>query len=340
MGIITVTTMGSTPVQTYRALTENLVLLENRRERQLAHVPTGVTLPVSRWRSWLLRALATNDNLARGIEHKLAASAAQTDRQSSFAQPRILTQSTDALGLTAEITGDCNLHCTFCPDDAWINFRRFGCRRYPSSASNHCKLTPKQWKTVLFDGFTAGCSVLEGRGGEVLLYPELVIELLEFAKELGFRRSILWTNGVLLKPTFVEQVMALNLTVEFLVQLVATRAELHDLITGTTGTFGNLLENISYLAAAEQSFSIVVPVTVVNQAQKDEIFESVRMLGVDEIIFQPVSYHPGDNTAGSTQITVNWRGDVLFNACNRLAHSGNVTERNLTDIIREAQKAP
>ena len=107
-------------------------------------------------------------------------------------------------------------------------------------------------KKAIINGHKNGCDELVLSGGEPTLYPQYIMELIELAKEQGYKKYIIQTNGYGLSQydeliSFVNNVAK---EVDFCISFSfhSHIATVHDEISGHIGAFNNLsnaMDNIS-----------------------------------------------------------------------------------------------
>ncbi len=129
----------------------------------------------------------------------------------------------------------CNLRCVFCLDG------RISSRQ-------------RQWvplesaREELRRGYESGCRSMGLLGGEPTVYPHL-FELLAHAKELGFERMALYTNGLRLgDPELCDRLVDAGVT-RIGVSIHAHRPELEDSLTSRPGGFEAKIRGVRRLAA-------------------------------------------------------------------------------------------
>lgn len=137
--------------------------------------------------------------------------------------------------LTLAITGACNLSCRHC----WVG----------AGVSSSAPHVPDRTLRRLLAEFAAlGGEGVRFTGGEPLCHPDWQ-GLMQFARELGFRRVSLQTNGMLLRDEDVAALRGLDfhgLSIE--ISLDGATASSHDLVRGE-GAFTGALAGIRRLAA-------------------------------------------------------------------------------------------
>ena len=120
---------------------------------------------------------------------------------------------------------DCNNNCRFCYD---LNKR---------------KIPPKGTKNLLFElaqGRKIGCNYVDFIGGEVTIRKD-VFTIIKKAKDIGYERICLTTNGRLLsyKP-FLEKMLDCGLN-SIIFSIHGHNAKLHDFQTRVKGSFDQLM---------------------------------------------------------------------------------------------------
>ena len=333
----------------YVALTDSLVVIRDSEFDHIVELTSGATITAKKWRTrllrWILRIPWVADNFQKQLQRKAIGAHRPPPgsgvESGEAASSQGVSPSSQNRTITVEVTRRCNMDCCFCPEDAWINTRCIGCRRYPPEASR-VELGTHDWVNVIMDAATLGFSTLEIRGGEALLRETLVMELLEAAKIHGISQTVLWTNGVLCTPEFADHLRERRLRPHIALQFVSSSSGDHEKFTGAKGTFETIVRNIAYMSACSTSFSLFVPHFKGNEHDRQQILESLSCLAVRDSRIQPLFIH-GPETDPHTHssqrpysICVTWYGDVLSSACSPFTSLGNVATQGLDDILDES----
>ncbi len=130
---------------------------------------------------------------------------------------------------TVIITGyQCNNHCRFC------------------MAANKRNLPGKSTQEIILEMIEArkrGRSYLEIIGGEQTIRTD-IIDIIKFAKKLGFKTISMATNGRIFSyPDFTTKIIEAGLT-QLIFSIHGHNAKLHDALTQAKGSFKQLLEGI------------------------------------------------------------------------------------------------
>jgi radical SAM protein with 4Fe4S-binding SPASM domain len=135
--------------------------------------------------------------------------------------------------LCLEITGKCLMNCLHCSSSC--------------ASSNQSAISFAKIKEVLHEAKVLGTKIIEISGGEPLLHPEIVNIVEEAKKDFEVR---LYTSGFIGNKTLLgisrELLMVFN-TIgldRIIFNLQGATAEVHELITKTTGSFENVINSI------------------------------------------------------------------------------------------------
>ncbi|MFH1235123.1 MAG: radical SAM protein [Candidatus Diapherotrites archaeon] len=164
----------------------------------------------------------------------------------------------------------CNQRCIFCSTGA-----KFGQKRTIKPLGE----IKKEIRTAKRNG----ADTISFSGGEPTIRKDL-IDSVEFAKKEGFEKIEVQSNGMMYKyPAFVERITGAGAD-RFLVSIHGARAETHDFLTRTEGSFERTTQGIKNLkkAGVELRFSIVI-----TKHNFKELVEWAEMLGR----FEAFSYH-------------------------------------------------
>jgi len=170
------------------------------------------------------------------------------------------------------VTYRCNNHCSFC------------------AVGNRIRedLPLDEIKTRLAEHRAAGIELLDLDGGEPTLVPRLP-ELIRWARDQGFQRVNVTTNGrTLANPGTAGRLAAAGLT-DLLISLHGPSAEVHDELTGTPGSFQQTTRGIVHaVRECGPGVDLGVNTTVAqgNVTLLDETATLVNRLGIKKLNLQ------------------------------------------------------
>ena len=162
-------------------------------------------------------------------------SKAQRRRQGA---PPVLTH------LQLELYPGCNLNCTFCNNGTDAIRRQGGCLGCHVWQEHKLsdQLDMSIWESVLQQAIHLKCHILQIMGGDPLLDGDRLRQLIEKARMLGYRRISVMTNATLLDLGWARFFATRG--AHPLIQILSSRQEVHDQITGITGSFTQTIEAI------------------------------------------------------------------------------------------------
>jgi MoaA/NifB/PqqE/SkfB family radical SAM enzyme len=171
----------------------------------------------------------------------------------------------------------CNNNCAFCVQ---AHKRGLGDR------------TTEQVVSDLKQAVGTGCSGVVFTGGEPTIRKD-ILELVGRAKELGFKTIQIQTNGRMLAyKNFCEKLVAAGVN-EFSPAVHGHIAALHDFLTGSPGSFSQVVQGIRNIKALRQTVITNTVVVKPNYRNLPEIARLLVSLGVDQ--FQFAFVHPVGN---------------------------------------------
>jgi radical SAM protein with 4Fe4S-binding SPASM domain len=133
--------------------------------------------------------------------------------------------------LWLELTRKCNLRCVHCYADSG-----------PDLPLNQGMMY-EDWLQVLRQAFALGCREVQFIGGEPTLCPDLP-QLISDARKIGFVFVEVYTNGTILSRKLRERLVEDQADLAF--SVYGSRAEVHDGVTGGSGSFARTLDNIRW----------------------------------------------------------------------------------------------
>lgn len=172
-------------------------------------------------------------------------------------------------------------------------------------------------------GMSNGFDEVSLTGGEPTLRPDF-LELVRFARSIGYARIAVTTNGCMLaRPAFFDAAVEAGLT-SIGVSIHGPSAEAHDGLTGRTGSFARAIQTVRNAVATRGSGREVQlnTFTVVNRRNGPDLVELADLLsalGVDLMVFQPVLLSKS-NAAAASDVSLDLRD--LAEAIGRVAVRG------------------
>ncbi len=139
---------------------------------------------------------------------------------------------TDKIKKTVLIIGyECNNHCRFCIDS--------NKRELPNKTTNEIK-------QEMIRARKRGTTYLELIGGETTIREDAV-ELIKFAKDLGFETINMATNGRMFSyPKYAQKIIKAGLT-DIIFSIHGHNAKTHDYLTQSKGSFNQLKKGLNNL---------------------------------------------------------------------------------------------
>lgn len=158
----------------------------------------------------------------------------------------------------------CNNHCVFCAQGQ----KRTACKSIPLDVlRERLALARAQASTVVLTG------------GEPTLYKHL-LALVRAARELGYTRVQIQTNGRMLSYATTLQGLVAAGANEFSPSLHSSTAEIHDALTGAPGSFRQSVEGILNVLRAHQSLVTNSVITRQNLADLPRLVQLLGRMGV------------------------------------------------------------
>ncbi|MFH1801018.1 MAG: radical SAM protein [Candidatus Omnitrophota bacterium] len=176
------------------------------------------------------------------------------------------------------LTLGCNLRCRMC--HLWGN-----------SEKDIVKPSLKEWKDFIASidkPKDADFTVIFG-GGEPLLFPDTLIELINTCHQRGFRTSLA-TSGYLMDETMAKRLAEAGLNYIALT-LYSLKEEIHNDMRGKPDSYRRLMKAIEYLAKYRDSLEIAID-TVIMAPNLEGLVELAHFVKKDErlssVFFQAV----------------------------------------------------
>ena len=162
--------------------------------------------------------------------------------------------------------GGCNLHCQHC----WVNEGSFTGEL----------LSLKQWKELLSQAKTEGCTYLKLTGGEPLLYND-VVSLYRYSADL-FSKVVIETNGTL-QPDGLWEAFAEKKPFHVSVSLDNADARMHDEFRGQSGAWKKTVGFAEKLVQNKINNQIIMSVSSVDRKPVEAMIKLVRKIGADTL---------------------------------------------------------
>lgn len=164
--------------------------------------------------------------------------------------------------LTINIFFRCNARCKFCVAGL------------TGGGTARKEFSVHEVKEELKKGYQRGCRLLTFSGGEPTIYRELP-EAARYAKELGYRRIELKTNGLkLASRRFTKELIEAGVDL-FSISIHGPAAEVHDELVGVPRAFERALKGADNVK--EQNAGLSLP-TCIQQGNFNRLPETVRLL--------------------------------------------------------------
>lgn len=176
------------------------------------------------------------------------------------------------------LTLGCSLRCKMC--QLWRN-----------DESNIIRPSLKEWKDFIISlsGFAGSELNIIFGGGEPLLFPDTLTELIAFCHQKGFRTSLA-TSGYFIDEKMAERLVSSGLDYIALT-LYSLKKEIHNFLRGMPDSYERLLQAIIYLDKLNSPLEIAID-TLIMAPNLRELLELVNWVRQDNrihsIFFQAV----------------------------------------------------
>ncbi len=161
-----------------------------------------------------------------------------------------------------ELVSNCNLRCLHCYADS-------------SPHKSNGTVSLERWRSVISEGANLGAKWIQFIGGEPLLYgKEKIFELIRAAKKARYAFIEIFTNGTLIDDEYAG-FFAEN-KVNVALSIYSKRAELHDQVTQSPGSFERLLKNVERLHSRGVSFRFGIVLMRQNSHFEEETLDWLK----------------------------------------------------------------
>lgn len=179
----------------------------------------------------------------------------------------------------------CNIKCSFCYYLTDVKAR-----------SRDKDLTTEECKTLIRRHYARGLRVLEFTGGEPTIRRDL-FELARYARETGFPRVSVITNGLRLADgAYARDLVAAGVE-DFLFSVHGSTAALHDAVTNVRGSFTLLMKairNVQALGVKVRCNSVITGANLPDVYDRARLFRDLGLKTVNFILFNPIEQQAED----------------------------------------------
>ncbi len=146
------------------------------------------------------------------------------------------------------------------------------CFHWQHDEKNIVKPTLEQWKIFLasLKGHVASDFTVVFGGGEPLLFPEMLVELISFCSGLGFRTALA-TSGYTITKAYAQALAKSGLN-NIDLTIFSLNSQTHDYIRGVPGSLRRVLDAIEYLGPFSDRLKIGIN-TVIMKPSLHELIE-------------------------------------------------------------------
>ena len=198
----------------------------------------------------------------------------------------------------------CNSHCGYC--DLPLNKGRY-------------ELSRQEIRHIFTKLYQEdGIRYLFVQGGEPLLRKDL-LEILEDLADVGFSLGLV-TNGTLLKPSFVQRLARLPITIS--VSLDSLNRDRYKSIRGADQLF-QVLEGITHLADFPHTKYLTC---IVSEKNREDVLDVVRFARAQGFIPVVGAYHWGIERYGKVDLALQYERSAAINVFKHVHESGLVPQ--------------
>jgi MoaA/NifB/PqqE/SkfB family radical SAM enzyme len=187
------------------------------------------------------------------------------------------------------------------------------CHLWENDEKDIIRPSLKEWKDFIFSINKPGAgdfTVIFG-GGEPLLFPDMLVELISTCHQRGFRTSLA-TSGYLLDETMAKRLTESGLNYIALT-LYSLKEETHNYLRGMPDSYKRLMQAIGYLDKYRNSLEIAID-TVIMAPNLDGLLELANQVGKDDrlsslffqAVVQPFHSCPKDGWYNSEEYKFLW----------------------------------
>ncbi|MBZ0315945.1 MAG: radical SAM protein [Anaerolineae bacterium] len=190
----------------------------------------------------------------------------ETERKLKFIWFEILTQ-------------HCNLGCIHCYASCIAPNKKYE-NEIPNRNDRIMKFA--EWQNTIRQSYSLGCRDAQFIGGEPFLYKgenrETVLDLMEYAIDVGFESVEVFTNGTLLRHSHAERLREMGAKVA--ISIYSSDPNIHDKITKVPGSHKRAMNAVNFLKELDIPIRLETVVMRVNQDTISETVNYISDLGV------------------------------------------------------------
>lgn len=197
---------------------------------------------------------------------------------------RLMQEKNQIYTVTFELTYDCNEKCVHCYAS------------YPNNEIPHKVLELEKCKDIIDELYEMKCLHIIFTGGDPFMFKGF-IELFKYARDKNFVCDI-YTNGqAIANDTKILKEIIPLLPRAFYISLYGSTSEVHDRITGISGSFEKTITTIKQLHEANISVVLNIMIMKNNYYQVKDIIDLAKKLEVEyRIGLSIINKNNGDTT--------------------------------------------
>ena len=262
-----------------------------------------------------------------------------------------------------ELGSMCNLNCVFCKDDN-VLFRKTGCKKW---AHYEKRLNIDNWKYVLQDSIKLNAQELCFIGGNPMLRFDYIKNIIDIAKEVGFKKFTIYTNGTCITNEVIDFLEQNNVMLN--IQILSFNELVMDSIGLSVANLNEIRFTLEKLSKSKVKVVANVLITRFNENEipdvvntlkdsfnfkhinidyiynktnnefyspkyKDNMYNKTNLFG--RVTVDKFNYLQSYNSCLKNQIVIREDGEVQICPMMRISF-GNVLDKRIYEIIKGAE---